>query len=296
MMNWTSRVVGAGAIVGLLLAAAGCDGMAVGDGATGESESALAYGTWGQLVGYGGRCLDLRGGRLGDAVQLFDCNGGSNQQWTFSNPNGPVFNGVGYAVGLTELGNGIGENVTVRAWGSGPANARWTMPDAQFHTQEYGFCLRVGSYNQLIVDQCFASGTFWTFDESLTPIRWADGRCVTSTGTANGSEVILASCTGGANQNWQLSSGGTIRQAGLCLDVRGGINESAVVQLFRCTGGSNQKWTISGHLADSLDGHCMAPPETRWGPVTATGTAVVMSACNSAMAWYWDPQSWTFRW
>ena len=34
----------------------------------------------------------------------------------------------------------------------------------------------------------------------------------------------------------------------------------------------------------------------RWGPVTANGTAVVMSACNEMTAWYWDPQSWTFRW
>ena len=64
--------------------------------------------------------------------------------------------------------------------------------------------------------------------------------------TAAGTRVDIWDCNGGANQQWTLSSNGTVvgRESGLCLDVTGaGTANGTAVELWGCTGGSNQQWT-----------------------------------------------------
>ncbi|KIQ66348.1 esterase [Kitasatospora griseola] len=68
-------------------------------------------------------------------------------------------------------------------------------------------------------------------------------------GTTNGTKVIVWSCNGQPNQQWQVNANGTITgvQSGLCLDVAGlGTADGTPVQLWSCSGGSNQQWKLGG--------------------------------------------------
>ncbi|WP_404870361.1 PHB depolymerase family esterase [Kitasatospora griseola] len=68
-------------------------------------------------------------------------------------------------------------------------------------------------------------------------------------GTTNGTKVIVWSCNGQPNQQWQANANGTITgvQSGLCLDVAGlGTADGTAVQLWSCSGGSNQQWKLGG--------------------------------------------------
>ncbi|MCL6735911.1 RICIN domain-containing protein, partial [Streptomyces neyagawaensis] len=75
------------------------------------------------------------------------------------------------------------------------------------------------------------------------------GKCldVSGGGTADGTRVVLWSCNGGTNQNWQAYPDGSLRnpQSGKCLDVSGaGSSDGTLVHLWTCHGGANQKWTL----------------------------------------------------
>ncbi|MBS2966766.1 RICIN domain-containing protein, partial [Actinocrinis puniceicyclus] len=66
-------------------------------------------------------------------------------------------------------------------------------------------------------------------------------------GTTAGTKVIVYSCNGQTNQQWNLNSNGTVTgvQSGLCLDVTGASTANgALVELWTCNGGSNQQWTL----------------------------------------------------
>jgi glucosylceramidase len=66
-------------------------------------------------------------------------------------------------------------------------------------------------------------------------------------GVADGTPVILWSCHGGANQQWQYTAGRDLVNAnsGKCLDITG-VNaaDGARLQVWSCAGGANQKWTV----------------------------------------------------
>jgi hypothetical protein len=60
--------------------------------------------------------------------------------------------------------------------------------------------------------------------------------------------VIIWSCNGQPNQQWNVNGNGTITgvHSGLCLDVSGASTANgALVQLWTCHGGSNQQWSVS---------------------------------------------------
>jgi endo-1,4-beta-xylanase len=58
--------------------------------------------------------------------------------------------------------------------------------------------------------------------------------------------VDIYTCNGGANQQWNLNSDGTVTgvQSGLCLDVTNAATANGtLIELYTCNGGSNQKWS-----------------------------------------------------
>src|SRR5262245_21255221 len=76
------------------------------------------------------------------------------------------------------------------------------------------------------------------------------GKCLDAfgKGTANGTVVTVWTCNGGANQQWNINTDGTITgvQSKRCLDVDAmGTTNGTKVQLWDCNGGSNQKWTVT---------------------------------------------------
>jgi hypothetical protein len=132
-----------------------------GSGGTGGGTSTL--------VGVGsGRCVDVPGASQtsGTQVELWDCNGGTNQQWTYTSAGElRVYGGDC----LDAAANGTGAGTKVDIW---PCN---------------------GGGNQK-----------WTFNANGTITGVQSGLCLDATGagTANGTLLELWTCNGGVNQQW----------------------------------------------------------------------------------------------
>jgi hypothetical protein len=126
-------------------------------------------GTTATIAGAGsGRCVDVpnQSQTAGTQVELWDCNGGSNQQWTSTSAGElRVYGGDC----LDASGQGTSPGTKVDIWTcNGAANQKWTLN---------------------------ANGTI-TGTQS--------GLCLDATGagTANGTLLELWTCTGAANQKW----------------------------------------------------------------------------------------------
>jgi hypothetical protein len=118
-----------------------------------------------------GKCLDVNAGTTttGTQLQIWDCNGGSNQIWTHTASGQlSVYSGTSQRC-LDASGTGAGAAAVISACG-GATSQQW---------------------------QINANGTVTGVQSSL---------CldVTGAGTANGTKVELWTCNGGSNQQWTL--------------------------------------------------------------------------------------------
>lgn len=123
-----------------------------------------------EIVGQqSGRCLDINNSTTanGTQAQLWDCNGGSNQRWTYTAGKQMVV----YGNKCLGVGQAAGNGTPAAIWDcNGQADQQWNVnADGTITAAQSGLCLD-------------ASGQ----------------------GTANGTKVQLWSCTGGANQHWRL--------------------------------------------------------------------------------------------
>ncbi|MEH0638703.1 non-reducing end alpha-L-arabinofuranosidase family hydrolase [Streptomyces bottropensis] len=130
--------------------------------------------TTGDLRGVdSGRCLDVAGFSQTDGanVHIWDCHGGTNQQWTLTDSSQLTVYGNKC---LDARGGGTTAGTPVQIWTcTGSDNQQWRVnPDGTIVGVRSGLCLE-------------ASG-------------W---------GKANGTEVRLWSCQGGTNQKWTGLSG-----------------------------------------------------------------------------------------
>ncbi|WP_200420589.1 ricin-type beta-trefoil lectin domain protein [Streptomyces sp. Y2F8-2] len=118
-----------------------------------------------------GRCLDINNSTTanGTQAQLWDCNGGSNQRWTYTAGKQLVV----YGNKCLGVGQAAGNGAPAAIWDcSGQADQQWNInSDGTITAVQSGLCLD------------------------------ANGQ-----GTANGTKVQLWSCTGGANQHWRLEN------------------------------------------------------------------------------------------
>ena len=117
------------------------------------------------------RCLDVPNSATTDGTQvdIWDCNGGGNQSWTYNS-----------AHQLMVYGNKC-LDVANQSTSAGAAVQIWTC---------------TGGANQQ-----------WTINSNGTITGVQSGLCldVTSAATANGTKVEIWTCTGGANQQWVRS-------------------------------------------------------------------------------------------
>jgi hypothetical protein len=121
----------------------------------------------GQIKGAGsGRCLDVPGAATADgtAVQLWDCNGGGNQQWAATSAGELRVYGNKC---LDAAGTGNGAGIQIYSCHGGN-NQKWRL----------------------------------NADGTITGVQ--SGLCLDAVGqgTANGTRLQLYSCHGGANQRW----------------------------------------------------------------------------------------------
>jgi beta-galactosidase len=128
-------------------------------------------GQQGALVGtQSGRCVDVPNATTtnGTQVQLWDCNSGTNQRWTYTASRQLVVYGNKC---LDAFGQGTANGTTVVIWDcNGGSNQQWNLN---------------------------ANGTITGLQSDL---------CLDATGagTANGTKIVLWSCHGGTNQQWSL--------------------------------------------------------------------------------------------
>jgi O-glycosyl hydrolase len=124
-------------------------------------------GHTGQIVGYGGKCVDVAGANSanGTAVQLYTCNGSAAQQWT-AGTDGTV-KALGKCLDVAGASSANGTKVQIYDC-NGTAAQQWTP----------------GSGNTLA---------------SL-------GKCLDATGpsSADGTKLQIWTCGTGANQKWTL--------------------------------------------------------------------------------------------
>jgi endo-1,4-beta-xylanase len=126
----------------------------------------------GELKGAGsGRCVDISNSTTanGTQAQLWDCNGGTNQHWSYT--SGKQLTVYGSKC-LDASGQGTGNGTAVVIWDcNGQANQQWNLN---------------------------SNGT-------ITGVQ--SGLCLDAVGaaTANGTKIQLYSCSGAGNQKWTWS-------------------------------------------------------------------------------------------
>ena len=140
--------------------------------------TAAGYGTGGGPTSTGpmhavgaNKCMDVSGVSTnpGTAVQIWDCNGQTNQTWTKT---------------------GAGELTVYDGTRCLDANGRGTSPGTK-----------------IIIWNCNGQNNQqWTFNANGTVTGVQSGLCldVTGSATANGTALQLATCTGANNQKWTL--------------------------------------------------------------------------------------------
>ncbi|MDH2430784.1 lectin [Sphaerisporangium sp. TRM90804] len=116
------------------------------------------------------------------------------------------------------------------------------------------------------------------------------GRCLDIPGSsqANGTQLQIWDCHGGANQQWSLTGASELRASGgKCLDVNGaGTADGTAVILWDCNGQNNQKWRLNsdGTVTAVGSGKCLDV----FGAGTANGTRVQIWACNGGANQRWS--------
>jgi len=173
--------------------------------------------TTGALRGVGsGRCLDVPNSSQtnGTFLQIYDCSGAANQQWT-SLANGE----------LTVYGSKC-LDVPNRATTAGTKVEIWTCN---------------GGTNQQ-----------WRVNSDGTIVGVGSGLCldVTGNGTANGTAVEIWTCNGGSNQKW---TGLSASQSG-SPSASASPSASPSGSTGTCSLPSSYHWTSSGPLAQPGNG------------------------------------------
>ncbi|WP_410564426.1 RICIN domain-containing protein [Amycolatopsis sp. cmx-4-61] len=126
-------------------------------------------GTAGPITGIGGKCVDVAGANNanGTAVQLYDCNGTTAQQWTAGSDGS--LKALGKCLDVTSAGTANG--TTTQLW------------------------------------DCNGSGAQkWTANGSKNLVNTGSGKCLDATGnsSANGTRLQIWTCGSGTNQKWTL--------------------------------------------------------------------------------------------
>jgi beta-glucosidase len=112
-------------------------------------------------------------------------------------------------------------------------------------------------------------------------------KCVADSGdsTTNDTPITLATCNGSPSQDWTVTTSGTLRANGKCLDIyRDEKTNKAPVELWTCTGGANQQWqaTAAGTLVNPVSGKCLDDPK-----LTTPSTQLEIYTCDGSANQRW---------
>jgi hypothetical protein len=203
-----------------------------------------------------GKCVDLPGWQVtsGTLPQLFDCNGGTNQDWVVRS-DGTVRPGFNSNKCLDLQGANTANGTPIQVYDcNGGTNQQWTL----------------GS-----------DGT----------LRGLGNKCVDdpSGSTNNGTHLQYFDCNGGSNQSFTLAKNGigALHMLGKCFDLPGAnTNDGTQLQIFDCNGGGNQEWVVGfdGTIRSTLDRTKVLDLA---GGQTGLGTAIVLDTWTGSPSQQW---------
>jgi Ricin-type beta-trefoil lectin domain/Putative Ig domain len=196
-------------------------------------------------------CLDDTGNSSanGNKVQVWACNGGAAQNWTYAEDGTLRIHGKC----LDDTGYGTKAGTKLQLWScTNHTNQMWTGANAaELESPLSGLCLSApyGTRNgtQAELGGCGETGGgAWTLPAGEI-MSGVPGECITDSGggTANGTKIVLGTCADSSAQRWTVDPDGTIRIFGKCLSLAAPAAGSSAV-LWSCGAGHMQQWSLTG--------------------------------------------------
>lgn len=266
----------------------------------GYSAVSTGGGPGAPIVGPGGKCLDIYGDDLGGntaIAQLYDCQAlAADQHWSGSAYGTGTLGTLGRCLDL--VGNGSANGTHVELYDCNGSGGQQWIPQASgaLRNPQSGRCLDDPSGNTangtaLQLYDC--NGNVAQRFVVSTPIIGNGGKCVDVAGDdvgGNGAVVQFYDCLTIASfnpmakdQQWTLTTDGTVRSLGRCLDINGnGTANGTHIELYDCNGAGGQQWVpqANGSLKNPQSGRCLDDPSGN----TANNTALQLYDCNANAA------------
>lgn len=263
-------------------------------------DSAYHPGTGPVRLDLGGKCMDDTGNssNSGTKIQIWTCNGGTAQNWTYYPDTDPGDAGELTIHGkcLDIVNQGTTNGSKLQLWScTGRTNQQWYIvgSEGELYNPISGKCIddpfsSTTNGKQLDIWTCNGGHQqAWTLPASPV-LSGISGKCMDDTGgsSANGNKVQIYNCNGLATQRWTIGLNGSLRINGKCLDATGfGTLDGTKIQLYSCTGNTNQEWVVgaSGMLENVNAEKCLADPAN----TTANGTQLVLEDCYGDQGEIW---------
>jgi hypothetical protein len=191
-------------------------------------------------VGGTAKCLNDPGAATanGTLLNLYTCTGGKPQAWT------TVQDGTIRAQDkcLTVFHNTAVELYACAA--SGSAQQQWRAgTDGELVNAQYGTCLYFANATMSACQNSTSqTGEHWS-RTAANVVSPAPGKCMSASGTAAGSAVVLAGCSSVAAERWVTSSDGTIRLGAYCL-TESGTTAGSALTIGTCSGAATTMWNV----------------------------------------------------